>query len=83
MQTIEDIEKIPKTMLSVMDVREFLCVDAFVFRQQVRKDKKNHTDSFGFPVILVGERIKIPKEPFVKFMHGQSIAPAEGAKTDG
>jgi hypothetical protein len=71
MQTLEDIEKIPKNMLSVMDVREFLCVDAFVFRQQVRKDKKNHTDSFGFPVILVGERIKIPKEPFVKFMHGK------------
>ena len=77
MQTLEDIEKIPKTMLAIMDVREYLDVDACIFRKQVRKDKKNGTDSFGFPVILVGERIKIPKEAFLTVMRGQRLSPAK------
>ncbi|MVB11353.1 hypothetical protein CAFE_20670 [Caprobacter fermentans] len=70
MQTLDDIEQIQKNMLSIMDVREYLNADANTFRYQAREDKKNHTDSFGFPVIIIGNRIKIPKEPFLKFMRG-------------
>jgi hypothetical protein len=71
MQTLDDIEAIPKSMLAVMDVREYLGCDANTFRIQAREDKKNRTDSFGFPVMVIGNRIKIPKEPFIKFMRGE------------
>ena len=76
MQTLEDIEAIPKNVLTIMDIRDFLGVDANAFRAQAREDKKNHTDSFGFPVMIIGNLVKIPKQPFIKFMKGENNATA-------
>lgn len=77
MQTLEDIEKIPKALLAIMDIRDYLGIDANAFRKQAHKDKKNHTDSFGFPVMVIENRVKIPKEPFVKFMRGETLTAKE------
>jgi hypothetical protein len=71
MQTLEEIEAAPKALLAPGDISEYLQIDAQAFRIQAREDKKNRTDSFGFPVIVIGNRVKIPKEPFVKFMKGE------------
>jgi len=67
MQTLKDIEAIPKDMLTIMDVREYLDCDANSFRTQARTDPSK----LGFPVIVICNRIKIPKIPFIKFMKGE------------
>ena len=79
MQTLEDIERIPKNLLSIMDVVEYLQVEPNTFRIQARQDKKEHIDSFGFPVMIIGNRVKIPKEPFVKFMKGERYTQVDHA----
>lgn len=71
MKTLEEIEKSPKALLAPLDISDYLQIDAHAFRIQVREDKKNRTDSFGFPVMVIGNRIKIPKDPFLKFMRGE------------
>lgn len=68
MQTLKDIEEIPKDMLTIMDIRDYLECDANSFREQARKDPSK----LGFPVIVICNRIKIPKIPFIKFMKGES-----------
>lgn len=72
MKTLEDIENLPKNTLSPCDICEYLGADPHVFRITARKDRKEHTDSFGFPVMILGNRIKIPKDAFVAFMRGKT-----------
>ena len=71
MKTLKDIESINRSMLSIMDICDYLECDPHVFRMTVRDDKKHHTDSLGFPVMILGNRIKIPKDAFVQAMKGK------------
>lgn len=82
MRTLEEIESMSKNILSPEDVCSYIGGDAHFFRNTARKDKKNHTDSFGFPVMVIGCRVKIPKEPFVKYMRGEQFEKAE-SKSNG
>lgn len=75
MKTLEEVEKLGKNMLSVMDICEYLETDPHVLRETIRKDKKRHTDSLGFPVMVLGNRIKIPREAFVAAMRGAANRP--------
>lgn len=67
MQTLKDIEAISKDLLTIMDIRDYLDCDANAFRLQAHKDPSK----IGFPVIVIGSRVKIPKIPFIKFMRGE------------
>lgn len=69
--TLKDIEAIPKELLVPDDVSKFLGVDAQSIRNQARKDPH----MLGFPVIVVGERFKIPKEGFVRYVRGMHLIP--------
>lgn len=71
MQTLEDIKNISKTMLSPEEVCRYMGGDPHILRDTVRRDKKQHTDSLGFPVMIIGNRIKIPKDAFVAIMSGK------------
>jgi hypothetical protein len=64
--TLEEIETMPSTMLLASDVAGYLHIDAQDIREQARSDPSK----LGFPVIVAGSRLKIPKEAFVKFMKG-------------
>lgn len=72
MTTLEEIEAIEDTVLVPSDIAGILHIDAQDIRRQIQKDKKTEENSFGFPVIFVGNRIKIPKIPFIKFMRGEN-----------
>lgn len=65
--TLKEIEEMERTVLTPAIVAEYLQCDQQTLRLQARL----RPDLLGFPVICVGNRVKIPKEPFLAFCSGQ------------
>ena len=61
--TLLDIEKNPKTFLLAADISDYLGADPSTIRWQAQ----NEPEKLGFPVIVAGSRVKIPKDAFVFF----------------
>lgn len=64
--TIQEIEQSNKEMLIPTDIAPILGCDAHAIRLQARDDPKR----LGFPVVLVGTRVKIPKAGFLNYLKG-------------
>lgn len=62
--TVEEMKKSPKLMLTPSDISEVLECHPQSIRQQAKADPSK----FGFPVIVMGTRVRIPKVPFLQFM---------------
>ena len=62
--TLREIEELETEVLTCKDVSRVLCAGAYYLHEQAMKDPSK----LGFPVIVHGTRVKIPKQPFVKFM---------------
>lgn len=62
--TLEDIEKMDKSVLVAADVAPLLACDPHSIRVQAR----TNPSKLGFPVNVQGSRVRIPKEGFVRFM---------------
>lgn len=67
MTTLNDIEALPKEFLLASDVADYLGTNPDFIRGQAHEDPTK----LGFPVVVIGTRVKIPKEPFIKFMRGE------------
>ena len=65
--TLEEIEAIDKTMLVPTDICRYLGCSAYTINVATR-DGRN---PFPFPVIRMGTRVRIPKEPFLRAMRGE------------
>lgn len=68
MSKIESLKSIEREYLIPREVAPILGVDPYTINIQVKEDKARGTNSFGFPVMLIGSRVKIPKEPFIRYM---------------
>lgn len=66
--TLEDIEALNKEMLVPTDIAGFLGCSPYAINVATR-DGKN---PFPFPVIRMGNRVRIPKRLFVVAMRGES-----------
>lgn len=64
--TLADIEKIDKSILTAADIADYLGTDPNTIRIQAHENAK----MLGFPVIVLGSRVKIPKEGFIRFCKG-------------
>lgn len=62
--TLEDIKDIDREFLLPREVAEILKCDPHTVRVWARQ----RPESMGFPVIVVGSRVKIPRLPFLRFM---------------
>lgn len=62
--TLEQVAQINKEMLTCADVAPLLGYDANSLRLQAREDPT----LLGFPVVVAGTRVQIPKEGFIHFM---------------
>ena len=62
-RTLEDIEKLDKTMLIATDIAAYLECDDGLIRIQAQSEP----EKLGFPVIVMGSRVKIPKEGFINY----------------
>lgn len=61
--TLKEIEAIEKTVLTPADVAPYLGTDP----NSIRGQAQTAPDRLGFPVIVEGSRVKIPKDAFVFF----------------
>ena len=66
--TIDQIRESDKTMLTPADVAEVLCCDA----QTVRVAARLKPELLGFPVCVIGHRVKVPTKPFIEFVEGKA-----------
>lgn len=64
--TLEDIKNIDRAWLTPAQVAPIIGADP----QWIRWQAHNDQGKLGFPVIVIRSRVKIPKEPFIKFMLG-------------
>lgn len=65
--TLEDIEALDKEILVPTDIASYLGVRSYSINLALKKGK----NPFPFPAFLVGNRVKIPKGPFIKAMRGE------------
>lgn len=66
-EELDRIAALDKEMLVPTDICKYLGCSSYTINI-VTRDGKN---PFPFPVIRLGTRVKIPKEPFLKAMRGE------------
>ena len=65
--TLEDLEAMPKDMLTPKDVAPILGCAPYT----INVHTMNGNNPFPFPIIRMGSRVRIPKLPFIKAMRGE------------
>ena len=65
--TLKEIEALPKDMLVPKDVYKYLGCSQYTINVCTR----DGNNPFPFPIIRIGNRVRIPKIPFVKAMRGE------------
>lgn len=65
--TLNEIRESTKMMLTPADVAEVLGCDP----QGIRVSAKLAPERLGFPVIMIGSRVKIPRQAFIKYVTGE------------
>lgn len=67
--TLEEIKKMDTYTITAAVAAPIIGCDPHYIRLMARQDPKH----LGFPVIVYGNRVKIPRLPFVKFMEGEGM----------
>ena len=65
--TIGDLEAMAGTTLDAAAAAQILGCHPQSLRDQARRDPS----ALGFPVSIIGRRVIIPREPFIKWINGQ------------
>ena len=61
---LADIEAMDKELLLMEDIAPFIGADP----QNLRSQAQDNPNMLGFPVIVVGSRVMVPKAGFVHYM---------------
>lgn len=61
--TLAEIKQSPKLWLTPADIAEVLESDPADIRDQAQANQAK----LGFPVVIVGKKVKIPRRPFLSF----------------
>lgn len=64
--TLDEIKQSDKPMLIPADVADVLGCDP----HSIRVTAHQRPELLGFPVCIVGTRVKIPRKPFINFIEG-------------
>lgn len=62
--TLAELEAVPGEVLTCAQIAEVLGANPATLHLQAMENPK----LLGFPVIVARRRVKIPKQPFIKFM---------------
>ena len=65
--TLEELEALPKAVLTCAQIAPVLCADAYTIHQTAMQ----RPELLGFPVNVMGHRVRIPKAAFIQFMKGR------------
>lgn len=66
--TLTEIQHSKKDVLTPSDIAEILHCSPYYITVRARQDKRDGTDHFGFPVIVINSRTRIPRIPFLRVM---------------
>lgn len=66
--TLADIEQMEALTLTPAQAAAVLNIDP----QSLRLQARHRPELLGFPVICIGSRVKIPREPFLRFLRGEA-----------
>ena len=69
MKTLQEIRECGKEILVPEDIMGLLRCDS----QSINMQAKEDPSKLGFPVIVMGSRVRIPKAGFIKFCEGAEI----------
>ena len=69
--TIEEIKKSDKDILVPKDIAEVLGCAPYSINCQAKADFLDGKNRLGFPVVIMGNRIKIPRQGFLNFWCGK------------
>ena len=76
--TLDEMVRSDKVMLTPTDVAEVLGCKSYSINLQAQRDPK----ALGFPVIVLGNRVHIPREGFLHFLkYGRALP--DGGEIDG
>lgn len=64
--TLDEIESLPREFLTCRQISKVLSADPHKLHLQAMTDPSK----LGFPVVVFGTRVKIPKKPFLDMMRG-------------
>lgn len=64
--TLDEIKSSSKEVLTCKDVADVLACNPATLHMQAMEQPWR----LGFPVIVMGSRVKIPRKPFINFMNG-------------
>lgn len=64
--TLDEIRTCGKEMLSPADISEVLGSD----QETIRVTAKRYPERIGFPFTFIGNRMKVPKVGFIRWMEG-------------
>lgn len=64
--TLEEIKTCESEFLFVDDIKELCELNPNVFRKQAHEDPSK----LGFPVMVCGTKVRIPRRAFIKFIEG-------------
>lgn len=67
--TIEEIENYPEDILIPKHIASILKCDPYCINLQADKCP----EKLGFPVSVIGSRVKIPRIPFLNFIRGKKL----------
>ena len=65
--TIEELKELEINMLTPAQAAEVLGVSA----QSIRVCARQRPDLLGFPVMVYGSRVKVPRLPLIDFLEGK------------
>lgn len=66
MRTLQEVKDCGKEFLIPSDIAPLLRCDQYSINLQAQKDPS----ALGFPVIVMGRKVRIPRLAFVRFMEG-------------
>jgi hypothetical protein len=64
--TLEELEALPVSVLTCAQIAPVLKADAYTIHETAIQ----RPDLLGFPAIVMGRRVRIPKAAFIRFMRG-------------
>ena len=67
--TFADIENIREEVLTPLQVGAFLHINP----QSIRAQAKEAPELLGFPVIVIGSRVLIPRRAFLAYITGKEV----------
>lgn len=66
--SLKELEQLDRDWLLAREVAEILKCDPHTVRVWARQ----RPEGLGFPVCVIGSRVKIPRLPFIQFMEGKT-----------